>query len=381
MQDYLILNNKSSKDIQGLIISTLPPITKPQMRANIETIDGKDGDEITKLGYSAYDKEITIGLAKNYNVDDVIAYFNNNQSGKVTFSNEPDKYYNYTILEQIDFEKLLRFKKAKVKFHIQPFKYSNVERKVSFSNSEEVLTDNLLEINTPTNSLAGIDFTLVDDDTFILNGTATYGHQIALNTKNQTWEPGEYKISFELLEGSYSQIGSGSFGFLFYLADNVTELSSNFNSSGSVVININEEITASPYLWIGYGTNQAFAEFNNAKFKIDVKKVETTYALNTIKVRNNGNYFSKPIITLSGSGIINLSLNNYQMFSIDFGNISNKITLDIENMNAYNPDTQELMNRQVQGNYDNFQLKIGLNNITWGGELSNIQVSNYSRWL
>ena len=58
MQNYLILNNKSSKDIQGLIISTLPPITKPQMRANIETIDGKDGDEITKLGFSAYDKEI-----------------------------------------------------------------------------------------------------------------------------------------------------------------------------------------------------------------------------------------------------------------------------------------------------------------------------------
>ena len=380
MQNYLILNKKSSKDIQGLIISTLPPITKPQMRANIETIDGKDGDEITKLGFSAYDKEITIGLAKNYNVDDVIAYFNNNQSGKVTFSNEPDKYYNYTILEQIDFEKLLRFRTAKVKFHVQPFKYSNVERKVSFSNSEEVLTDNLLEINTPTNSLAGIDFTLVDDDTFILDGTATYGHQIALNTENQTWEPGEYKISFELLEGSYSQIGSGAFGFLFYLAGDLQELNSLFNNSGSMVITISEETTASPYLWIGYG-EQAFAEFDNAKFQIQVKKVITTYASNTIKIRNNGNYFSKPIITLSGSGIINLSLNNYQMFSIDFGNISNKITLDIENMNAYNPDTQELMNRQVQGNYDNFQLKIGLNNITWGGELSNIQVSNYSRWL
>ena len=39
------------------------------------------------------------------------------------------------------------------------------------------------------------------------------------------------------------------------------------------------------------------------------------------------------------------------------------------------------MNRQVQGNYDNFQLRVGLNNITWGGDLSNIQVSNYSRWL
>ena len=380
MQDYLILNNKSSKDIQGLIISTLPPITKPQMRANIETIDGKDGDEITKLGFSAYDKEITIGLAKNYNVDDVIAYFNNNQSGKVTFSNEPDKYYNYTILEQIDFEKLLRFRTAKVKFHVQPFKYSSIESKINFNNSEQVLTDNLLTINYPNNSNAGIDYTLVDEKTFILNGTATYGHQIPLETGSQTWEVGQYEISFKLLDGSYNQIGSGAFGFLFYLADSVQELSSNFNSSGSVLINIAEELTASPYLWIGF-SEQAFAEFNNAKFEINVKKVETTYAINTVKVRNYGNYFSKPTITLSGSGIINLSLNNFQMFSIDFGNISNTITLDIENMNAYNPNTQELMNRQVQGNYDNFQLKVGLNNITWVGDLSNIQVSNYSRWL
>lgn len=378
MNNFIILNGIDSRTIPGLIISTLPPITKPQMRSSVETIDGRDGDLITKLGFSAYDKEIEIGLSYNYDVDQVISYFNS--EGQAVFSNEIDKYYNYTILEQIDFEKLLRFKKAKVKFHVQPFKYSNIEKAINFDNSEQVLTDNLLTINYPNNSNAGIDYTLVDEKTFILNGTATFGHQIPLETGKQTWEVGQYKISFKLLDGSYNQIGNGPFGFLFYLADSVQELSSNFNSSGSVVINISEEITASPYLWIGF-SEQAFAEFNNAKFEINVKRVETTYAVNTIKVRNYGNYFSKPIITLSGSGIINLSLNNYQMFSIDFGDMANTITLDIENMNAYNPNTQELMNRQVQGNYDNFQLRVGLNNITWGGDLSNIQVSNYSRWL
>lgn len=378
MNNFIILNGIDSRTIPGLIISTLPPITKPQMRSSVETIDGRDGDLITKLGFSAYDKEIEIGLSYNYDVDQVISYFNS--EGQAVFSNEIDKYYNYTILEQIDFEKLLRFKKAKVKFHVQPFKYSNIEKAINFDNSEQVLTDNLLTINYPNNSNAGIDYTLVDEKTFILNGTATFGHQIPLETGKQTWEVGQYEISFKLLDGSYNQIGNGPFGFLFYLADSVQELSSNFNSSGSVVINISEEITASPYLWIGF-SEQAFAEFNNAKFEINVKRVETTYAVNTIKVRNYGNYFSKPIITLSGSGIINLSLNNHQMFSIDFGDMANTITLDIENMNAYNPNTQELMNRQVQGNYDNFQLRVGLNNITWGGDLSNIQVSNYSRWL
>lgn len=116
------LNNINSNSIQGLLIQSLPPISKPLMRTNIEEIDGRDGDIVTKLGYSAYDKEISIGLYGNYDIDQVIKYFNS--EGNVIFSNEPDKYYKYQIINQIDFEKLIRFKTADVTFHVQPFKYS-----------------------------------------------------------------------------------------------------------------------------------------------------------------------------------------------------------------------------------------------------------------
>ena len=133
MRNYIILNNQNSNEITGLLIQTLSPISQPKIRTNIEEIDGRDGDIITKLGYSAYNKEITIGLYGDYDVDQVIAYFTNNQNGKVTFSNEEDKYYNYEILEQIDFERLIRYKTATVTFHIQPFKYSNVESLKSFA--------------------------------------------------------------------------------------------------------------------------------------------------------------------------------------------------------------------------------------------------------
>ena len=376
--NYLILNSSDSRNINGLIISTLAPITKPQIRTNVETIDGRDGDIITKLGYASYDKEVEIALSYNYDIDAIIEFFNS--EGIVIFSNEPTKYYKYTIVEQIDFNKLIRFKTAKVKFHCQPFKYSATEQPIIFDNSTDVLSDNLLEINSPSNTLAGIDFTLVDEKTFILDGTATYGHQIALETGTQTWEAGQYELSFSLIEGTYSQIGSGAFGFLFYLADSVQELSSQFNNSGSIVINIDEDLTSSPYLWIGFG-DQAFAEFNNAKFEIQVKKVTTTYASNRIQVINAGNYYSKPKITITGIGVINLSLNNHQIFSINLGETETTIVIDVENMNAYNYSNNQLMNRQVQGDYNNFQLNKGLNNITFGGNLSEIKVENYSRWL
>ena len=73
--NYIILNNKNSTEIKGLLISTLPPISKPSKRYNQEEIDGRDGDLITELGYKAYDKEFQIGLTYNYDVDEVISYF------------------------------------------------------------------------------------------------------------------------------------------------------------------------------------------------------------------------------------------------------------------------------------------------------------------
>ena len=131
MRNYIILNGVNSNTITGLLISTLPPITKPKIRTQTEEIDGRDGDIVTKLGYSAYDKEIEIGLYGNFDINEVIAYFNT--EGTVVFSNEADKYYNYQILDQIDYEKLIRFKTAKVKMHVQPFKYPLEETPVEIN--------------------------------------------------------------------------------------------------------------------------------------------------------------------------------------------------------------------------------------------------------
>ena len=138
--NYIIINGKKSTLLNGLIITSLPPIAKPKIRANLEQIDGVDGDIINRLGYGAYDKTFEIGLSYNYNVDDIIEYLNT--EGKITFSNEPDKYYNFATLNQIDFEKLIRFKKAKVTIHVQPFKFSTVEDTKTFTNNNFTVRNN-----------------------------------------------------------------------------------------------------------------------------------------------------------------------------------------------------------------------------------------------
>lgn len=136
MRNYIILNNQRSDEISGLIIQELAPISKPLQRTQVETIDGRDGDIVTPLGYAAYDKKITIGLYGDFDINEIIAYFAT--QGTAIFSNEPDKYYNYQILDQIDYERLVRFRVATVTMHVQPFKYSATEGTLTIDASDTV---------------------------------------------------------------------------------------------------------------------------------------------------------------------------------------------------------------------------------------------------
>ncbi len=168
IQPYIILNNVDSRTISGLLISSLAPISKPLVRTQVEEIDGRSGDIVTPLGYSAYDKVIKIGLTYNYNIDDIIEYFNS--SGVVVFSNEPDKYYKYAIYEQIDFEKLIRFKTAEVTLHVQPFKFSLLEQPQTFDISSSPAS---VSIYNAGNIYARpiMSITATGSVTFALNGS------------------------------------------------------------------------------------------------------------------------------------------------------------------------------------------------------------------
>lgn len=119
----------------GLMICELPPITKPQMRIETTVIEGKDGDITENLGYSAYDKTVKIGLTKGYDLNQIIKYFSG--GGDLIFSNEPDKYYFAEVFEAINYERLVKFKVADIKFHVQPFKYLTQEQPIILEINEE----------------------------------------------------------------------------------------------------------------------------------------------------------------------------------------------------------------------------------------------------
>lgn len=178
----IIWKGIDSDSIKGLLICELPPITKPKMRTSITKIDGRDGDIIDELGYESYVKNIKIGLTRNYDLDMIMKYFTG--KGDLVLSNESDKVYKCNIVDKVDYEKLLRFKTATVKFYTQPYKYLKDEEKTILSITNETsikVVNQGLEISRPIFILKGsgkvsisinnstiFDYTFPDDESEVI---------------------------------------------------------------------------------------------------------------------------------------------------------------------------------------------------------------------
>lgn len=177
----IVLNGVSSDSISGLMIQRLPNVKKPLIRHKLEEIDGVNGDSVIKLGYSAYDREVLIGLRRSFNEDDVIKFFNT--SGKAVFSNEPDKIYDYDILNEFELEKLMRFRQAIVTFHVQPFKHKLNETLITGSNS--------VTVNNSGNIFSKPKVKITGSGNLSLYIDSTQIFQIALGTEGNITLDGE----------------------------------------------------------------------------------------------------------------------------------------------------------------------------------------------
>lgn len=144
----LIFKGKDSQKIDGLLISELPDITRPPRRQEVIEVDGRDGDVVNYLGYDTYKKTLRIGLYGDYNVDQISDFFSG--AGDLILSNEPDKKYSARIVDAIDFERLIRFKTAKVTFIVQPYKKLITEAVVTGDTSPLTVKNRGYEDSKPT---------------------------------------------------------------------------------------------------------------------------------------------------------------------------------------------------------------------------------------
>lgn len=172
----MFFKNINSDDIEGLIICSEPPISSSALNIKETTIDGRNGAIIEKLGYKTYIKTVEIALKRNANVDDIISFFSG--EGDLIFKNEIDKVYQGAIYERIDLERLLRFRKGKVKFYCQPFKYKRNDTYTSITdivtNVGNIKSQPIIRLEKGTSASAELTvggtrfkYTFLENDTYV----------------------------------------------------------------------------------------------------------------------------------------------------------------------------------------------------------------------
>jgi phage-related protein len=144
----IIYKGINSNTITGLLISELPDIVRPERRGDATEVDGMDGDIWRDAGYSSYEKQLEVGLYGDYNIDEIANYFSGD--GWIIFSNEPTKKYYARFTRQVNFERLIRFRKAKIPFKVQPYKRLVTESNVTGATSPLTVDNQGYEVSKPT---------------------------------------------------------------------------------------------------------------------------------------------------------------------------------------------------------------------------------------
>lgn len=357
--NYVIINGQKSTLIKGLLISELPPITKPQMRTTLEEIDGRDGDVVNKLGYKAYNKSMQIGLFGDFDIDQVIGYLN--QTGTIIFSNEPDKFYYFDTIAAIDFERLIKFKKAKVTFHVQPFKFSAVDDWFAASKNQMTIR-NFSEVKSAV-SITAINGVVT------VSGTSSGAGDVYIPIKPMLLKEEEYTLKITLSGTGASACRIRVIGEHPTDADSFGGTYLQVADGATLTATLTAEKTFN-YLWL------SITSIATMDFEMTVEMLADD--LDSFTVFNRGNTTSRPKLTIHGSGTIKLSVNETELFTISLAS-DEYITIDAQQMNAYKGDT--LKNRSVSGDYSKLILNTGANTISWTGDVSKIEVENVSRWI
>ena len=202
-----------------------------------------------------------------------------------------------------------------------------------------------------------------------LKGTATQATEFYLPIKPITLAKGEYTLYT-------NSIGTSSGCALRLIADSP----SNSKSFGNNYISLANNKTVS---LVGTSTGNLTYNYvwlyipQGTKLDADIEVELKSQTMRDMVVTNRGNTISRPKVTVYGSGEVTLSLNSSLILSMNIDD--DYIVIDSENMNAYHEET--LKNRQVKGDYANLFLNSGKNVFSWTGNVDEVIIEDFTRWI
>ena len=144
MKNYLIFNGVNTLKDLNLHIDELPIIGSFEESKDLIEVTGRDGFLTHNYNSRKYQTiDIKISARNTDNINQIKKLFSG--SGKLILSNNEERYYQATVINKIDFERLLMYyNEFVVTFAIQPFSYE-------LRNEIEDITTTR-QFNNPTNA-------------------------------------------------------------------------------------------------------------------------------------------------------------------------------------------------------------------------------------
>lgn len=166
--NWFEFKNAKSSNFKSLIVNELPSIIKPSEKVTRYEVANRHGEVIIPTGYyGTMIKTVECTVKDLSEIDGIISWLSG--SGKVVFSNQPDRFYNAVIINQIPFERVIRkYRKFIVEFECQPFGY------LLSGQDKIVITEN----NSTITNLGNID----SEPVIMISGEGDIELSIGLNT-------------------------------------------------------------------------------------------------------------------------------------------------------------------------------------------------------
>ena len=144
MKNYLIFNGVNTLTDLNLHIDELPIIGSFEESKDLIEVTGRNGFLTQNYNSRKYQTiDIKISARNTDNINQIKKLFSG--SGKLILSNNEERYYQATVINKIDFERLLMYyNEFVVTFAIQPFSYELTNNEVNIIATQQ--------FNNPTNT-------------------------------------------------------------------------------------------------------------------------------------------------------------------------------------------------------------------------------------
>ena len=122
--------NGITTDSMGIVVNSIQTYVKPQKKAEVIQVEGRDGAEVVEYGYAPYILKAKVTLLNLTLIDNVIAWLNG--SGVLIIDEDNQKYRNVRVLSAIDYDYFSHLKQATIEFYVaDPFRYLITEANVT----------------------------------------------------------------------------------------------------------------------------------------------------------------------------------------------------------------------------------------------------------